>query len=240
MEKVRIGIVEDELIVAYDISDLLSEMGYECLEPCGSYEQAMAMLTSNLLPDIVLLDVNLGGEKDGIDVARFIRRHLDIPLVFVTANSDTATVARAREVLPDAYLVKPFHKAHLYTAIEVALFAHSKRKDGKQNGKKMRDSVFIKTGDFFCKVKLDDILHLSSNENYVLVHTTDRTYPVRSTLQEFVEELNSPKIIRIHRSYGVNIDKIEKINSTSLIVNGNNLPVSKPNAEILFRMLAIE
>ena len=115
-------------------------------------------------PDLVILDINIGGKRDGVDIARFIRANLDMPFIFLTANSDPATVIRARETHPNAYLVKPFHKADLYTAIEIALYNYNQEQNSVQRNntgkekKVLQDSLFIKEGEYFHKVNFDDIL----------------------------------------------------------------------------------
>lgn len=231
--------MEDELIVAYDIRKLLEEIGYECLEPCTDHAEAVTALTEHR-PDIALLDINLGGKKDGVDIARHIRANMDIPVIFLTANSDPATVERAKEVLPDAYLVKPFQKAHLFTAIEVALFAHERRRTEELRrapAKLAQNALFVKDGQYFHKIGYDDVLFLSSNQNYVTVHTAARKYLVRATMHDYMEHVDPLRIVRVHRSYAVNIDKVDKINSATIFVAGNEIPMSKNYGDDLLRML---
>jgi len=243
MKKIKIGVVEDELIIADDIVALLTEMDYDTAEPCGNFEDAINML-NNDKPDLAILDVNLGDKLDGVDIARYIRTHLNIPFIFLTANSDAATVKRARETMPNAYLVKPFQKADIYTAIEVALynFDHSKnnppiKKDATNN--QQRDYIFIKEGDYFHKVTHDEILYLSSEHIYVTVHTARKKFLIRTSMQEYIETLGADKFVRVHRSYAINLDKIDKINTATLLVGTQEIPVSKNYRDVLMRMLNI-
>ena len=232
------------MIIADDIQALLLEMGYDCTEPCGNYGEAIAMLTDQR-PDMAILDVNLGGKKDGVDVAKYIRANMNIPFIFLTANSDPATVARARETLPNAYLVKPFQKGDLYTAIEVALynFSHSGKNEPVKTpdaGKKiLQNSLFIKEGEYFHKVPFDEILYLSSEHVYVTIHTVKKKFLVRASMQEYLENFDPEKFMRVHRSYVANINKVEKINTANIIIEGQEIPISKNFREELLKLLNI-
>src|ERR1700733_4741535 len=129
----KIGIVEDEMLIAERIKTILDSLGYEVAGPCGTYTDALQML-GNEKPDLVLLDIRLSGAKDGIDVATEIREKFDIPFIFLTANSDAATLERAKKVNPPAYLVKPFTKDDLFTSIEIAFHNYlPKAKDASNN-----------------------------------------------------------------------------------------------------------
>src|ERR1700761_2961087 len=101
MSKVKVGIVEDEMIIALGIINIVQELGYDTTGPANNYTQAMEMIAADK-PDILLLDIQLSGHKDGIDVAAAVRKGYEIPIIFLTANADTATVERAKAVAPDA------------------------------------------------------------------------------------------------------------------------------------------
>lgn len=242
MSLIKIGIVEDEIIIADDMLSLLQSLGYQVPEPCGNYDEAIAMM-QNEQPDLVILDINLGGKKDGIDVGKYIRNNLNIPFIYLTANSDKATIERARETHPDAYLVKPFDKADLYSAIEIALynFNNQKKITPQKNNTSpvLRTSIFIKDGEYFHKVNFDDIIYLESEHVYITIHTMKRKFLVRSTMQEYLENLDPAKFFRVHRSYVINLDKIDKINTGNIIVGGAEIPISKNYRDDLLKMLNI-
>lgn len=222
----KVGVVEDEILIADSICSMLRNMQYTVPEPCLDYNGAIAMLTTER-PDLVLLDINLAGsEQDGIAVARYIRSHLRLPYIFLTANSDPATLARAKEVTPNAFLVKPFLQEDLYASIEIAMFNFYSAGGGNRVAG-TPEYVFIKEGSVQHKVKLSDILYITSNHVYVCVFTTSRKYLVRTSLQQYLEELDPTAFIRIHRSYVVNKEKIGKISSSHLYVGDVALPLSK-------------
>ena len=134
MKKIKVGIVEDEMIIAETISLALKKLDYFPIEPAYSYESAIRML-NNEQPDIVLLDINLNDELDGVDLAHYINIHYSLPIIFLTANSDRKTIERSKQTRPNAFLVKPFSNEDLFSAIEIALFNHEMRTDENKKTK---------------------------------------------------------------------------------------------------------
>jgi PAS domain S-box-containing protein len=121
MTRARILIVEDEAIVAMDIRAQLSSMGYETVGTASTGENAVA-LARTLRPDLVLMDINLAGAMDGVAAAQVIRTDLVLPVVFLTAFSSDAVLARAKLTDPSGFILKPFSEPELRTAIEMALY----------------------------------------------------------------------------------------------------------------------
>ncbi len=116
----RILIVEDEVICAEDLREILEQSGYTVCSIFSTGEQAVAGF-SVLQPDLVLMDIGLGEGIDGIQAAAQITSRLPIPVVFLTAYHDTETLARAKEINPYGYLVKPFSKETVHTTLQIAL-----------------------------------------------------------------------------------------------------------------------
>lgn len=241
MNPIKIGIVEDEVIIADDIQSLLTEIGYVCPEPCSDYYEAIRMLEEDR-PDLVLLDINLGKEKNGIDIAEYIRAKLKLPFIFLTANSDESTVARAKMTSPDAYLVKPFDKSDLYAAIEIALYNFNNARNEVMSSPAAiipHNFIFVKDGDYFHKVMHDDVLFFASEHVYITLHTTQRKYLVRATVQDYIDSLNNKAFFRVHRSFVVNVNHIDKINTSTIIVGEHEIPLSKNYREDLLKLLGI-
>ena len=119
----RIMVVEDEGIVARDIHNRLINMGYEVAAMVDSGEAALKMV-ADVRPDLVLMDIILKGELDGTQTARQLYHEYHVPIIYLTAHADYATVQRAKETEPFGYVVKPFQEQELKTAIEMALVKH--------------------------------------------------------------------------------------------------------------------
>lgn len=120
MTKHKILVVEDERLIARDIAMQLVALGYESLGPAHTGEQAIEM-SGRLRPDLVLMDVHLGGVLDGIDAATTIRAQFDIPTIFLSAFTGEANALRAQQARPVGYLSKPFEDFELQDSIEAAL-----------------------------------------------------------------------------------------------------------------------
>jgi two-component system cell cycle sensor histidine kinase/response regulator CckA len=120
-------IVEDERIVAMDLQQTLSGFGYDAFGIASSCEEALAK-ASEKGPDLVLMDIRIKGDVDGIGAAELIRTQFDIPIVYITAHADEATIARAKATEPFGYLLKPVKPDELRSAIEVSLHKHKMEK----------------------------------------------------------------------------------------------------------------
>ena len=121
--KKRILIVEDSTVVVAEMKIKLTELGYEVVAAVSSGEESIAKI-HEYKPDLVLMDIRLSGEMDGIEAAKEIRKTYDFPVLFISAFSDQETISRAKETAPYGFIVKPFGEAELAGAIEIALKRH--------------------------------------------------------------------------------------------------------------------
>lgn len=124
MSNISVLIVEDEVIVAMDIARRIKKLGYDVAGIKHSSEQAINYIDIHR-PDVILCDINIFGDQDGIDVAEYVKNNTSIPLIFLTALSDRGTLDRAKKTLPYGYIVKPFNNRDLLSAIELAMYKHS-------------------------------------------------------------------------------------------------------------------
>ena len=116
-------IVEDEGFIALQIRELLEKNGYRVSGTLAYGEEAIAMVEKNP-PDLICMDIGLMGKIDGIDTARKIHEHTDIPIIYLTSYSDDERLARAKETAPYSYLIKPFNDRELLTSVDMALHRH--------------------------------------------------------------------------------------------------------------------
>lgn len=137
MKPTRILIVEDEVIVALDIQDRLSDLGYEVTGVADRGNEALELLASTR-PDLVLMDIRLKGEMDGIAVAEQIRQQWCIPVIYLTAFSEDSTLQRAKVSEPFGYLIKPFEDREIQAAIEMALYKHQAEERLKESEERLR------------------------------------------------------------------------------------------------------
>ena len=120
LKATRILIAEDETLIAEELRERLQRMGLTVVTVVGSGEEAIAR-SGDCAPDLVLMDIRLRGDIDGIEAAAAIRERFDIPVIFLTAHSDKATIERAKHIEPLGYVLKPFAERELRVTIEMAL-----------------------------------------------------------------------------------------------------------------------
>ncbi|KAB5491593.1 MULTISPECIES: LytR/AlgR family response regulator transcription factor [Flagellimonas] len=240
---IRILIVEDNVIIADDMQSMLEEIGYEIVDNVIVYEQAVDVLKNNHV-DLVLIDIILASDKTGIDLGKHIREAYNIPFIFVTSNSDRATVENAKTVKPDGYLVKPFEQQDLYTSIEIALsnFNYNKKDANRDlddvgesftSNSVLKDSIFVKKQHLYYRIQFSDIQFIKADNVYLEVNTADKKFLVRSPLKDYLEKLPGNKFYRAHKSYIVNVDHIDAINSKDVVINNNLIPISKDFKEFI-------
>lgn len=244
-QPIKILIVEDNVIIADDMQSMLEEIGYEIVGNVIVYEQAEEVLRTTQV-DLVLIDIILASDKTGIDLGKHIRDNYDIPFIFVTSNSDRATVENAKTVQPNGYLVKPFEQQDLYTSIEIALsnFVQSKQRPGPSqtssqaeavvsSGSVLKNSIFVKKQHLYYRIQFEDILFIKADNVYLEVNTRDKKFLVRSPLKDYLTKLPQDKFYRAHKSYIVNVDHIDAINSKDIMINNTLIPISKDFKEFI-------
>lgn len=187
MSKSKIMIVEDESIIAEDLADSLEDMGYIVVDIVSSGEEAILMAAEKQ-PHLILMDVMLQGEIDGITAAEEIYSSLQIPIIFLTAYSDNQTLQRVKATNPFGYIVKPFEERNLYLTIEIALERHH------------YDPITHLPNRFLFKSKLDEILsHKNGDNSGNLYH-----------INESHKHQNFPKIPIFY----ISLDRINRIQVT--------------------------
>jgi two-component system, response regulator PdtaR len=140
MADTSIILVEDEIIVAADVKNRLENMGYSVLGIFDTGEEAIQKV-GELKPNLVLMDIVLKGEMDGIDAALKIRELFNIPIIYLTAYSDEKTLERAKVSEPFGYVLKPFEDREIQSAIEMAIYKHQMEKKLKESEEKYRKLV---------------------------------------------------------------------------------------------------
>lgn len=219
MAQSTVLIVEDESIVAKDLELTLKKLGYTVVGTVDSADKAVTAALSKK-PDVVLMDIILKGKDTGIDAAERIKEEYDVPVIYLTANADEATVELAKVTEPHGYIVKPFKEVELQTAIELAIYKFKQEAKIKEE----RDALFglvesqDKRGSFMVKnksryIRLDpeEIIFVEALKDYVVINTPDTRYTIHSTMKDIEKKLPKDIYIRVHRSYIVQIRAIESI-----------------------------
>jgi len=225
-------IIEDEMIIAANISLQLTHLGYEVIGIISKSKEVLQHL-SKQTPDIILMDINLKGELDGIEVATLIQKEYKIPIIYLTANSDENHFERAKATNPYAFISKPFKKLDLQRAIELTLV----RIKEEQNREKSLDSftdepyilsdcIFVRSHDKMVKVCINNILYIEAKRNYCKIHCKDKEHLLVTTLKYLEEKLTSNILMRIHRSFIVNLNHIDEIATNHVVIGKKAIPLS--------------
>lgn len=222
-EKIRILIVEDEVIIADSIYNELVNLGYDPLEPALNYEEAIHTLDNEIV-DIVILDIQLVGRESGIDIGALLNDKYNLPFIFLTSNSDQFTVSSAIKVNPYAFVIKPFTKEELFSSIELALNKY--RNEVLANKNKENDYLFVKSRDVVKKIKFDDIVFIKSDHVYLELNILENQKElIRASFNEIQSKLPNT-FIRVHKSYIINENFINTIDKKELLIN-NSIPIGK-------------
>lgn len=140
MAPAKILVVEDEAIVALDIERQLEDLGYSVTGLAASGEEAICQIKETR-PDLVLMDIRLRGELDGVQTAEQLSRLFDIPVVYLTAHTDAETLARAKLTSPYGYIIKPFEERLLWTIIEIALYKHLAEREKREYVRRLEHEI---------------------------------------------------------------------------------------------------
>lgn len=225
----KILIVEDEMIIAANLAMQLENIGYEILGIIPRGEDAINAIKTDK-PDLVLMDINLKGELDGIETATQMQLYGSVPIIYLTANTDEAHFTRAKATNPYAFLSKPFKKLDLKHAIELAGEKILVEKSEPQSNLEkfvLDDRIFVRHNEVMVKIIIDDIYYLEADRNYCQVFTKTNTYLLVNTLKNMEEKLPNMYFQRIHRSYIVNIKHINEVALNHVTVDKTILPLSK-------------
>jgi DNA-binding LytR/AlgR family response regulator len=254
MEKaVKILIVEDEMIIAANISLQLSELGYEVTGILPRGEEALPHIKIDK-PDIVLLDIRLKGKMDGIETAKEIEKQYNIPIIYLTANADDAHFSRAKETHPYAFISKPFKKLDLQRAIELTVDRISLENasdigkisndtiatNGNATDFILNDRIFVRHNEKMLKIDIKDIYYIEADRNYCRIFSQNREYLLVMTLKDIDEKLPQNHFLRIHRSYIINLSQIDEVAGTHVVISKKAIPMSKVmRTELLKRLQTI-
>ncbi len=241
---IKILVVEDEMIIAAKISMQLTSLGYEVTGILPRGEQAIQHVKENK-PDIILLDINLKGELDGIETARRVQLFADIPIIYLTANSDEATFNRAKPTRPSAFISKPFKQLDLQRAIELTISRMAENATGLNTENKtdgaqpfiLSDRIFVRLKEKMVKIMLADILYLEADRNYSRIFTSSKEYVLAVTLKTIEDKMSMQLFMRIHRSYLVNIGQVDEVTESHVMIAQKPIPLGTGMREQLMHRI---
>lgn len=216
-------IVEDELVIAESLRKMLRKLGHQCLAVCRNPNEFSDYL-SRYTPDLVFLDINFQGIESGFGVAAYCR-HINQPFIFLTSYADETTMRKAMELSPLGYVLKPFSEAEIFKTIELARM----RIEAKH--------VLFKDGHDHVKLDFTNIILLKAENVYTKVFTKTKKYLPRISLSQLLQQLPENQFLKVHRSFVVNLNFIDRISGDHLILGDEKVPLSRTKKAELLEML---
>jgi two-component system, LytTR family, response regulator LytT len=215
LEHIKILIVEDEVLIAEDLKDILKTFGLKKIEMVHDKVSALENLRLNK-PDIAILDIRMEKELDGLEIGEFIQNNYKLPFIFITAHSDIEMIKKIIKTKPVGYITKPFKKSDLFANINLAIEQLT-----------TNNKLFIKDGYSTHVININEILCIESEGNYINIFTSSKKYLSRQNMESILIDLDSSDFLKIHRSYIINLNKVKKYSSKEVIIDEITLPISK-------------
>lgn len=243
MENVKILIVEDELIIAESLKIMLENMGYEVPAILTSGKQTLDRFKPGFA-DIIIMDIHLADNSNGVDTSIEIRKISTAPIIYITDSKDEYLRKKAiYETNTVQFVTKPFTRLDISIAIDLAIKAIKDHKlllsRSNESNYLINECIFVKDANGFKKVLISDILFLKANGSYcsLVFKNTNNSGPNKNSISNimFSENLSfleeklkfAKELVRIHRSYIVNIKHLKKVQENRLWIDDNEIPVGK-------------
>lgn len=230
----KLLIVEDEPIIAFDLKQCVEQEGFEVIGIAASAEEAFLKLEANS-PDLVLLDIKIKGEADGISVAKHLNE-TNIPFVFITSSHDVHTLERVKLVKPAGFILKPFRDEEVLANIHLAI----KKQTPAEDTRVKAERIFIRDGGALRPIQTKDLLFVKGESNYSVLYFRDgRSYTLAHTLKSIQEKLPEATFCRVHKSYLINLEYIDLIEHSILKIGEHIIPIGKSHRGLLFDKLQV-
>ncbi|MFC5413176.1 response regulator [Larkinella bovis] len=242
MDSLRILIIEDQLITATDICETLEKSGHVVTAIARNTQEAIASVIKNP-PDLALIDIQLDGATDnGIETARKLLIYHAMPIIYLTANSESLIFEEAKKTMPAAYLLKPFRNNELTMQIELAYYNYlSATKDPDKT--QTSDSLFLPIKKGYKKILKNDVVYLQANGSYVNIFMIQEEIPhlLTMNLGYLAQYFSTPNFYRLSRSVLINMNHLERIEGNQLFMHRHPyaIPIPEGSRMDLLKQLAV-
>ncbi|WP_421920984.1 LytR/AlgR family response regulator transcription factor [Marinifilum sp.] len=241
----RILIVETEYVLEEEILCRLFELGHDIVKTVYTANDALNYLNNNEV-DIVLIEMNMEAELDGFQLAETIDGTFKLPCIFLSSNSIQANIEKVKNAYPSAILMHPYSLQQIHLSITIAINNYRRSLNSFEPDKLdnvsldlLNNCLFLKKNNLFERVDLDEIYWCKAESNYTLIHTEKGEYIYSMVLKKIEEKLTSSHFLRVHRSYLVNLSKIDGFEGKMIIIDNTHIPVTKCYREKVFDLLHI-
>lgn len=229
----RIGILEDEVLIADHLTSVIEDKGYEVCFVADNVEDAKEQLKKNV--DFLLLDIRVNGKHSGIDLADYVNQHYQIPFIFISSNTDEETIDKVKLAKPFGFLTKPFKNFDVDIAIDLALEKHATIQQSNPN----KQSVFfVKDKGAWIKLNYNDILYVEAADNYsTLFFINQPEMVITKSLKYFESIFPESLFMRINRSIIVKVLSIDKLDAKHVYIKEKAFVISESIKEELHQKI---
>ncbi len=232
----NVVLVEDESELAMNLRELLGSLGFYVSAVFDNALGALEFVKMNKV-DLLILDIMIKGDMDGVSLAAEIKKKMDIPIVFISAYSENEVVKRVIDVSPDGYLLKPFSKESLKTTLLLSLSNYQKRTNTDIEIRKDEITIQIRDKGFISLIPASEILYAQADGLYTRIFTVKKAFIIRDILKDVEARLPSSIFIRVHKSYLVNKNAIESFNGKVIQIKDEPIPIRRGYFKVLKEML---
>lgn len=233
MEKLRILLLEDQFLVAQNLTSLIEKLDHEVIGVFSTSADAIDAARSNH-PDLALLDIHVQGKANGIEAGRVLSSELGIPIIYLTDLKSLEVFDLAKITRPHAFLNKPVSLLDLKRTIELAAQNQS-REDEEFSFQVIEDGFFVKENHKREKVLFEDVLYLNADGSYCSLVTRSKTFvlsiPMKTVFERIQRLKGSKAFLRISRSYVVNSQHVTSMEGNQLWVGETALDIGKTYRE---------
>lgn len=197
-------------------------------------------------PDIILMDIQLKGILDGVETAKKMKKEFNIPIVYLTSNTNDILFNKAKATNPVTFIAKPLKRTALKHAIELAT-TKIKTNDSDiaistdiESTLVLNDRIFVRNHERMIKIFIKDILYIISERNYTRIFSKNKEYLLVMTMKDLDKKLPIEHFLRIHRSYIINLSQVDEVAGTHVVIANKAIPLSKSlRGDLLNRLQTI-
>ena len=242
MEKIKILIIEDEMITATDLREILQKRGHKVIGLAKNYFEVASMLDSEK-PDIALVDIKLrNSTHNGIEIAETLLKNLNIPYIYLTSQSDMSTFDQAKLSNPKAYLTKPFRENEVIFQIELVFEQHLGLLQ-KNNNPFISDTIYIFIENAHFRIEKKEIVAIEADTSYIriFIKNTEKPVFVTMNLKKMSGYLVSHNFFRLSRKHLINLEYLQKFDNEKIWMKGmeSTIPIPQNGKKELTSRLAM-
>lgn len=221
----HILVVEDQILTQQEIAATLSSAGFHVLEMLESGESALSYLHKvTTIPDLILMDIKLAGQLNGIETAQKINQKYRVPIIYLTDLTAHEYFAKAKETFPKHYLTKPFLPHQLTYTVELALT----KTGGTTDPAVLQQHGFFATKDGAVKIAYDEIEYMHASGQYCDIFLKDgNKYSTSYPMKEVLKKIPDANILRISRSCCINLQMVDSIDGNLVRIGTNSFTIGE-------------